>query len=91
MTNFWVQAKERYTAGFDNIRTKNPFLFVGSPFDPLTPLASARNVSAGFEGSVVLQHNGYGVRQRLPLSYLPDLLTRGYSTVQYRSPLSVRP
>ena len=36
-------------------------MFVGGPFDPVTPLISAYNMSTGFEGSVVLQHNGYGV------------------------------
>ncbi len=54
------QAKERYEGDFQ-VQTKNPILLVGSPFDHLTPLASAQNVSTDFEGSVVLQHNGYGV------------------------------
>jgi len=35
-------------------------LFVGNSFDPATPLVSAVNASAGFEGSVVLVQNGYG-------------------------------
>jgi hypothetical protein len=56
-----VKAKEIYTGGFHNITTKNPVLFVGNTFDPLTPLVSAYNTSAGFDGSVVLQHDGYGV------------------------------
>lgn len=59
----WVwkmAAKERYTGGFSNIKTKHPLLFVGNTYDPLTPLASARNASAAFDGSVVLQHDGYG-------------------------------
>jgi hypothetical protein len=55
-----MQAKERYTGGFEDLKTKNPLLFIGSPFDPITPLPSARNASAGFMGSVVLQHDGYG-------------------------------
>lgn len=54
-------AAERYTGNF-TAKTKNPMLFIGNTYDPLTPLVSARNASAGFEGSVVLQHNGYGVR-----------------------------
>ena len=53
-------AKERYSGNFQ-AQTKNPILLVGGPFDPITPLVSAYNTSAGFEGSVVLQHNGYGV------------------------------
>ncbi|MCJ1238442.1 hypothetical protein MMC14_006431, partial [Varicellaria rhodocarpa] len=52
-------AKERYSGNFQT-QTKNPIMFVGGPFNPVTPLVSARNMSEGFEGSVVLQHNGYG-------------------------------
>lgn len=54
------EAKERYLGDF-NVKTKNPLLFVGNPNDPVTPLISAHNMSSGFDGSVVLQHNGYGV------------------------------
>ena len=53
-------AKERYSGDFQ-AQTKSSILFVGGPNDPVTPLVSARNMSAGFEGSEVLQHNGYGV------------------------------
>ena len=53
-------AKERYSGNFQ-AQTRNPILFVGGPFDPVTPLISAYNMSTGFDGSVVLQHNGYGV------------------------------
>ncbi|KAL8716865.1 MAG: hypothetical protein Q9225_005836 [Loekoesia sp. 1 TL-2023] len=53
------KAKGSYTGDF-HVKTKNPILFVGSEVDPITPLVSARNASAGFEGSVVLQHCGYG-------------------------------
>jgi hypothetical protein len=56
-----MHAKEVYKGGFSNIETKNPILFIGNTYDPLTPLVSAQNASAGFLGSVVLQHNGYGV------------------------------
>lgn len=55
------EAAERYEGGFAGVRTRNPVLFVGNTFDPVTPLASARNMSAGFEGSIVLQHDSYGV------------------------------
>jgi hypothetical protein len=54
-------SKERYTGTFDNIRTKFPALIVGNSIDPTTPLASARNLSEGLRGSVLLQNNGYGV------------------------------
>ena len=53
-------AKGAYTGDF-HVKTKNPILFVGSDVDIVTPLISAQNASAGFEGSVVLQHGGYGV------------------------------
>ncbi|KAI0382424.1 TAP-like protein-domain-containing protein [Hypomontagnella monticulosa] len=52
-------AKERYEGDFQ-VKTKNPVLFVGNTWDPVTPLVSAKNMSAGFEGSVVLTHNGHG-------------------------------
>lgn len=80
-----IDAKERYEGGFDDIRTKNPLLFIGNTFDPLTPLVSAMNASAGFVGSVVLQHDGYGVRpshvsQPSPFRVLPGTNTEA-STV----------
>ena len=55
------KAKGGYTGDFCDIRTRNPVLFVGNTFDPVTPLISARNASAGFVGSVVLEHGGHGV------------------------------
>jgi hypothetical protein len=62
-------AKERYTGDFQ-VRTKKPMLVIGNTYDPVTPLVSARNVSDGFEGSVLLQHDGYGVSsQYVWLSY----------------------
>jgi hypothetical protein len=60
-----VKAKEVYSGNFQ-VKTKNPVLLVGNTYDPVTPLASARNTSAGFDGSVVLQHNGYGVSPSTP-------------------------
>ncbi|OAG09644.1 alpha/beta-hydrolase [Paraphaeosphaeria sporulosa] len=54
-----VKGKEQYTGDY-KAKTKNPMLIIGSPYDLRTPLVSAKNVSAGFEGSVVLQHNGLG-------------------------------
>ena len=54
------KAKGGYKGDF-HVKTRNPILLIGSDVDPVTPLVSARNASAGFEGSVVLQHGGYGV------------------------------
>ncbi|KDN66633.1 putative TAP domain-containing protein [Colletotrichum sublineola] len=55
-----LPAKGQYTGDFRS-KTRHPILFIGNTADPITPLASAQNASAGFEGSVVLQANGYGV------------------------------
>lgn len=57
------EAKERYDGDF-NVSTPNPVLFVGNTYDPATPLASAYNMSATFEGSVVLEQHGFGVSLR---------------------------
>jgi pimeloyl-ACP methyl ester carboxylesterase len=55
-----MDAKERYTGKF-SAETKFPILLVGGAYDPVTPLVSAFNTSAGFKDSVVLTHRGYGV------------------------------
>jgi hypothetical protein len=59
-------SKERYEGTFDNIKTRYPALVVGNSIDPTTPLASARNLSEGLIGSVLLQNNGYGVSYHYP-------------------------
>ena len=56
-----VDALEKPVAPFVDIKTRNPILFVQNPFDPVTPLISAQNSSAGFVGSGVLKHYGTGV------------------------------
>lgn len=53
-------AKGNYEGDF-KASTRHPILFIGSPFDGRTPIEGAYNASAGFDGSVVLQHNGLGV------------------------------
>jgi hypothetical protein len=54
-----LQAKERYWGNF-NVQTKQPILYINGEYDPVTPIVGAYNGSAGFTGSVVLPHNGYG-------------------------------
>lgn len=54
-------AKEKYTGPFANIKTKNPILFINTPYDPVTPLASAKNSSASFVNSRLLVSSGGGV------------------------------
>jgi pimeloyl-ACP methyl ester carboxylesterase len=53
-------AKERYGGPWEGIKTKNPVLWFGNTYDPATPLASAKTMSAGFEGSVVVEQHGFG-------------------------------
>lgn len=57
----WQQKAKEIYSGSWKVKTKNPLLFIGSGRDPVTPLSSAMANSANFSGSVVLQHNGYGV------------------------------
>jgi hypothetical protein len=57
-----MEAKERYGGDF-KVKTRNPVLLIGNTFDPVTPIVGARNMSLGFEGSVVMEHNGYGVSE----------------------------
>ncbi|KAK4182951.1 TAP-like protein-domain-containing protein [Podospora australis] len=62
------RAKERFqgfatdvTATTKKIKTKEAaVLFVGNTYDPVTPVVSAKNMSGWFEGSVVLERNGFG-------------------------------
>lgn len=58
-----LEPKERYEGDF-NVKTKNPVLFVNNKYDAHTPVISAYNASSTFEGSVVLEINGYGVCER---------------------------
>ncbi|KAF1812214.1 hypothetical protein P152DRAFT_436309 [Eremomyces bilateralis CBS 781.70] len=53
------EAKERYDGDFQ-VKTSYPALIIGNTWDPVTPIKSAFNISSGFEGSVVLRHNGHG-------------------------------
>lgn len=55
-----LPAKERYMGDF-NVTSKNPVLIIGNTHDPVTPLVSAKNVTDTFKGSVLLQHDSYGV------------------------------
>lgn len=57
-----MSAAERYNGNF-SVRTRSPILFTNGLYDPVTPFSSAVNASAGFEGSVLLTHGGYGVRE----------------------------
>ena len=51
--------KQQYRGNFQ-VKTRHPILYVNGEFDVVTPITSAYNASAAFEGSVVLAHEGYG-------------------------------
>ncbi|KAK5653310.1 hypothetical protein OQA88_9001 [Cercophora sp. LCS_1] len=53
------RAKEVYMGDF-RVKTRNPMLIASTSRDSHTPLRSALNISAGFEGSRVLEVNGSG-------------------------------
>lgn len=63
--NWRFDARERYNGNFQ-VKTKNPVLLVGTTYDPVTPMVSAHNISAGFESSVVLEVKGFGVSTPFP-------------------------
>lgn len=55
-----VKARERFEGSFTGVETKTPILFINGPFDPVTPLSSAKNSSSGFVGSKLLETLGAG-------------------------------
>lgn len=55
-----IQAKERYEGDF-RAKTRNPVPLIGSPYDGRTPISGAFAANKTLEGSVILQHNGFGV------------------------------
>jgi len=52
-------AKERYEGDF-RVKTANPVLLLQNTWDAATSLDSAFNMSSGFEGSVVVEQEGWG-------------------------------
>lgn len=53
------KAKEIYQGNFE-AKTKHPILVMRNSLDGQTPLLSAQNMSAGFEGAVVLENDAVG-------------------------------
>ena len=68
------EAKERYL-GHYNVKTPKPVLFIGNTYDAATPVASARNMSATFDGSVLVERDGFGVSLPAPFSVIDPLFT----------------
>lgn len=58
-TRWLMPTKERYWGQFQ-ATTKTPTLYVNAQHDPAAPLIVACNASQSFEGSSVLQTDGYG-------------------------------
>ncbi|KAH7244882.1 TAP-like protein-domain-containing protein [Fusarium solani] len=60
-----LPAKEPYEGDF-KAKTKNPVLVIGQTADPITPLASARNLTGTLEGSVLLEFDipGHSILRR---------------------------
>ncbi|KAF7198243.1 putative hydrolase [Pseudocercospora fuligena] len=54
------EAKERYSGNFTANLPNSPMLLIGNTGDAFTPIKSAYNVSSGFEGSGVLEIEGFG-------------------------------
>lgn len=59
-----MSAAERYTGNF-SVKTRFPILLTNGHYDPITPYASAVNMSAGLEGSILLTHGGHGVSRSM--------------------------
>lgn len=55
-----IPTKEQYEGDF-KAKTKNPVLVIGQTLDPITPLASARNLIGTLDGSVLLEFDIPGV------------------------------
>lgn len=58
-TGWTIRGKDRFNASFAT-NTSTPLLIIGNTLDPITPLVSAKNMSHGFAGSVLLQQNSTG-------------------------------
>ncbi|KAJ3529609.1 hypothetical protein NM208_g9679 [Fusarium decemcellulare] len=53
-------AKEHYRGSFDLDTSENPFLILGNTYDPVTPLSSAQRLASNWDGSVLVQLDGFG-------------------------------
>ncbi|KAB8264680.1 TAP-like protein-domain-containing protein [Aspergillus pseudonomiae] len=78
-TQWQIDAKERYVGNFES-KTKNPIMVIGNTYDSATPLVSARNISASFEGSVLLEHGGWGHASLAHGSSCTSKIVRDYWT-----------
>ncbi|KIP07435.1 hypothetical protein PHLGIDRAFT_105652, partial [Phlebiopsis gigantea 11061_1 CR5-6] len=78
-TTWNITAKDQFTASFST-STKNPLLLISNTFDPVTPIQSGRNMSSGFQGSVLLEQNSTGHSSLSGFSTCTALAIRAYFT-----------
>ncbi|GJE96012.1 alpha/beta hydrolase [Phanerochaete sordida] len=74
---FSLKAKDRFNGSFET-STSEPILFISNTLDPVTPIDSGRNMSAGFKGSVLLQQNSTGHTSLSGFSTCTALAIRAY-------------
>ncbi|TGJ83103.1 hypothetical protein E0Z10_g5668 [Xylaria hypoxylon] len=55
-----LETRERYTGDFTEVKPRKPLLVIGNTYDSATSIKSARNISETIEGSVLLEHGGFG-------------------------------
>ncbi|KAI0399468.1 TAP-like protein-domain-containing protein [Xylaria palmicola] len=55
-----LEPRERYTAGFAGVKPRKPLFVIGNTYDSATSIKSARNITETIEGSVLLEHGGFG-------------------------------
>ncbi|KAI0100677.1 TAP-like protein-domain-containing protein [Nemania sp. FL0031] len=55
-----LEPRERYIGGFSIVKPRKPLFVIGNTYDSATSIKSARNISETIEGSVLLEHGGFG-------------------------------
>jgi hypothetical protein len=58
-----LEPRSRYVGGFERVIPRKPLLVIGNTYDSATSFQSAKNLSETIEGSVLLEHGGFGVCQ----------------------------
>ncbi|KAJ8125328.1 hypothetical protein O1611_g8311 [Lasiodiplodia mahajangana] len=61
-----LEPRERYMSGFSSVKPRKPLFVIGNTYDSATSIKSARNISETIEGSVLLEHGGFGLGFELP-------------------------
>lgn len=86
-----MDAAERYEGSWRNISTNFPIMLANSPYDPITPLSSAYEASAGFKNSRVLVHEGHGVSfHSVPTCSGMRLMCQQHGVMNHRSECTIK-